>query len=486
MPARPSGPPCGTAPSWAARCRSAGEVAIRHVSSRSTVWAAQLSATGRLSDGVARAEQAGLTFAFRARLLAILVVFVWLLLSVEWPRNVYYACLAVGYFVLGYIPYRLRHHRFAEPIKLAFVVLDVTLVTVSILMPPPGDLSIDWPVQTRLRGQVFLFLLLLLPEAALTYSPRRVLWTGASILAIWSSGFVIINDLPGTLRYADVLASGARTDAEFLRMYVDPTYVSVASWSTQVVAIILFTVLTTLAVLRSRMHLVAEAKAEVGRSDLARYVSPDVAVALADQVSSGFGEPATREVAVLFADIVGFTGLSERLSPERTFALLNSFQERSSRVVIDHRGTLDKFLGDGLMATFGALRDERDAPARAIECAFALCKEVERWNAKRRERGTAAIRIAIGVHCGPVMVGNLGSDRRIEFTVVGDVVNVTSRLEKACRELECLVVVSDDCIRAAGSTRHRQPFERVVEVRLRGRANPLSVHLAGQPSGVSR
>ena len=123
------------------------------------------------------------------------------------------------------------------------------------------------------------------------------------------------------------------------------------------------------------------------RADLARYVSPDVAEALARRGGTAFGDPATRTVAVLFADIVGFTKLTETLSPERTFALLRSFQERSSAIVFKHGGTLDKYLGDGFMATFGSIGLQPDAPARALACAFELQQEIDRWSRKRSGRG---------------------------------------------------------------------------------------------------
>jgi adenylate cyclase len=178
------------------------------------------------------------------------------------------------------------------------------------------------------------------------------------------------------------------------------------------VVAVLFTGLLTLAVLRSRIHLLAEVKSEVVRLDLARYISPDVAEALTDHESWTFGDPSTRHVAVLFADIVGFTGLAERLSPYDVFALLQDFQLRSSRVVLNHKGTLDKYLGDGLMATFGALQHENDAAERAIACAFALRDEIELWSVERRMRAATSIRIAIGAHCGSTMVGNLGSERQ--------------------------------------------------------------------------
>ncbi len=125
---------------------------------------------------------------------------------------------------------------------------------------------------------------------------------------------------------------------------------------------------------------------------------------------------------MLFADMVGFTGLSEDLEPERAFALLRGFRERSCKVVFRHAGTLDKFLGDGFMATFGGLDGRGDGAARAVACAVDLQREIDAWTAKRAARGAPPIRVAVGVHCGPVVIGNIGADQRIEFTVIGDVV----------------------------------------------------------------
>ena len=342
---------------------------------------------GRPDGTIQQAEEAGLVFAFRARCLATLIVALAILVLVPWPRNLYYLAFAVGFYFLGYVPFRLRRHRHAEVIKLGFVVLDVCLITAAVLNFPSGGVSIDWPMQTRLRNQNFLFMLLLLGEAALTYSARRVIWTGASIAVVWS---LSLYQLPDSKRYGDM--ASLRSDADLLDLFLNPTYVSLPQWLTQLVATSILTALVATAVYRSRMHLLARVRAEVLRSDLARYVSPDVADALVHQTSSDFGAPSTRNVAVLFADIVGFTALNERLSPDRTFALLRSFQERSSRVVFRHQGTLDKFLGDGFMATFGSFREESDAAARAIACAFELHAEIERWNVKRGARQAERLR----------------------------------------------------------------------------------------------
>ncbi|HKH28068.1 MAG TPA: adenylate/guanylate cyclase domain-containing protein [Sphingomicrobium sp.] len=433
--------------------------------------------TGRARDSVEEAEEAGLVFAFRARCVAILVVAVSVVVLVAWPRDLYYLGFVAGFFVSGYVPYRLRRHPRAELIKLGFVVLDVALIAAAVLNFPSGGVSIDWPIQTRLRNQNFVFMLLLLGEAALTYSPRRVVWTGASIVTIWSLTFLSLYQLPDSKRYGDMGLQ--QTDSDLLDLFLSPTYVSLPQWLTQLVATSILTALLAIAVYRSRTHLLAQVQAQALRSELARYVSPDVADALAQRPSAEFGAPANRHVAVLFADIVGFTRLNERLSPERTFALLRSFRERSTAVVFRHQGTLDKYLGDGFMATFGALREEPDAAARAIACAFELQAEVERWNAKRSARQADRLSIAIGVHFGPVVVGNVGAEQRIEFTVVGDVVNVASRLEQATRELGCILAVSDDCVRAAARAGQSPRFDRSVHLQVRGRKVPLVVHVAG-------
>jgi adenylate cyclase len=219
-------------------------------------------------------------------------------------------------------------------------------------------------------------------------------------------------------------------------------------------------------------------EAEIVRADLARYVSPDVADALTAHAGTGFGEPTTRTVAVLFTDIVGFTKLTESLSPERTFALLRSFQERSCAVVFKHGGTLDKYLGDGFMATFGAIEEQPDASARALACAFDLQQEVNRWSEKRSRRGTDRLRVSVGIHCGPVTVGNLGAKQRVEFTVVGDVVNVASRLEEITREVGGSIAASDGCVRAAGPSEWLARFQETREITLRGRAQPILAHIA--------
>ena len=420
------------------------------------------------------AELAGLATAFRVRLCAVTVIAIWLLVSTSWPRNLYYLAVSLAFLALSYIPYAMRRHRAAWPIKLVCTVVDVALITSTILLPPLGDFALDWPVQTRTRGAEYLYVILLLAESALTYSPILVVWTGSVIVAAWSFGIGIIYNLADTAR----LSEGRRlTETQALEWFLSPYFVSITQVTIQVVTTVLFTLILAIAVLRSRNALIAQIKESAVRESLALYVSPDVANAMSDETTSDFGVPSKRKVAVMFVDIVGFTRMSEGRSPERALALLRSFQERGCSVIFRYEGTLDKFLGDGFMATFGGVEPKTDAAELALACAFDLLDTYAEWNAKRIARGAEPVYVSIGLHFGDVIVGNVGTSERKEFTVIGDVVNVASRLERATREMQASLLVSDACLDAAGGVPPGRSFSRTLPVDIKGRHGSVSAHL---------
>ena len=423
----------------------------------------------RIADAIAAEEQAGLSFAFAARSIAVVAVAIWLPTIVDAPRVYYYLAFVAGFFVLGLVPYLLRRHRYARLVKFAFTLLDVILITAVIIVPPPDAIAIDWPIQMRVRFAEYLYLLLLLIGSALSYSPINVLWTGLCVIVVWSTGVLTLYNLPDTIR----VTPGDPLPADVaLQTVLSPTFVSPFMLGNQVVLTAIATGLLAAAVARSRRMLLRHTRAEVTRADLARYVSPDVADAMIGG-RRDFGEPTARDVAVLFADLVGFTALAERLPPGRIVTLLTSFHARACRVVFRNGGTLDKYLGDGFMAVFGTLDDDPEAPARAVRCAIELQAEMDRWNAKRAARGAAAVPLGIGVHAGRVVVGNVGADARLEFTVIGDTVNVASRLERLTREHGCRIAVSEACLGAVAAG----GFVKLGPVHLPGRAQPIAVRI---------
>ncbi|MBX6369215.1 MAG: PAS domain S-box protein [Rhodospirillales bacterium] len=188
--------------------------------------------------------------------------------------------------------------------------------------------------------------------------------------------------------------------------------------------------------------------AERARTNLARYFSPNL-VELLIAKDEPIGQVRRQEVAVVFADLVDFTRLSARETPERTMMLLRDLHARLTDVVLSHGGTLEKFLGDGLMATFGTpVRGPRDA-SNALECTVGMIEAILSWNSQRIAAGEAPLRIGIGAHFGPVILGDVGTDRRLEYAVVGDTVNVANRLEEMTRRLGAAAVVSRALVEAA-------------------------------------
>jgi adenylate cyclase len=194
--------------------------------------------------------------------------------------------------------------------------------------------------------------------------------------------------------------------------------------------------------LRSRLRLYQER--HLLRDTLSRYVSPEMAQEILKnpELLKLGGE--RLEVTVLFADIRGFTSLSERLAPEKVVELLNTFFTEMVDLIFEYQGTLDKFLGDALMAEFGVPVAIPQAPARAVECALAMRRRLQEMQAQGR---TAIEGMRIGINTGEAIVGNIGSDKRMDFTVIGDVVNVAARLQEYAKELEAEILISDATFR---------------------------------------
>jgi PAS domain S-box-containing protein len=228
-------------------------------------------------------------------------------------------------------------------------------------------------------------------------------------------------------------------------------------------------------VLTVALDITAMKATERARANLARYVAPTMVELLA-RSDEPFGPARSQEIGVLFADLVGFTQFAEDASPEAVFALLRDFQSRLAKVVFAWGGTLDKFTGDGIMATFGSPAPSGRDAADALECARAIAIEMDALDRARRARGEASLRTSVGVHWGPALMGNIGDEKRLEFAVVGDTVNVASRLEGLTRDLRADVVASDAVIaRATREGLSAEPFVPRGRQTLRGRDEPVAV-----------
>lgn len=183
-----------------------------------------------------------------------------------------------------------------------------------------------------------------------------------------------------------------------------------------------------------------------------------------------------REMTVLFSDIVGFTGLSERLPPEEVGRLLNAYLDRMAACVLETRGTLDKFVGDAVMAEWNAPLAQTDHAARACETALRMLQEVDRADAAWRAGGSA-IDIRIGINSGELLVGNMGSPQVFDYTVLGNEVNTAARLEPLNKAYGTRIIVAEATRHAAEQQRPGDfAFRALGGVLLKGRAQPLRIH----------
>jgi class 3 adenylate cyclase len=180
-------------------------------------------------------------------------------------------------------------------------------------------------------------------------------------------------------------------------------------------------------------------KREAMRELFGKYLSKQVAERiLADDAESGLAG-VRREITVLFADVRGFTSYSERHAPEQVTKSLNEYFEVMVDVIAAHEGVLDKYIGDGLMVVFGAPMAQADHARRAVLTAIEMQAALRNLNRRRSERGDDPINIGIGVNTGPAISGNLGSIKRMEFTVIGDTVNLAARLESRAEKGQILI-----------------------------------------------
>jgi adenylate cyclase len=214
-----------------------------------------------------------------------------------------------------------------------------------------------------------------------------------------------------------------------------------------------------------------------------RYVSPEYVARLADEHESLKLGGERIPITVLFSDIRGFTSLSERLPAETVVEMLNEYLDRMADVVFRHGGTLDKFIGDAVMAFWNAPVPTPDHATRAAEAALDMMEELETLNRRWEAAGAAAaLQIGIGLNTGEAIVGNIGSlTRKLDYTAIGDPVNLAARLESATKEYGVNIIISETTRAALGEGRYQ--VDPLDEVRVKGKEQAVKIfELSGRRS----
>lgn len=422
----------------------------------------------------------GLYLAVRARWVALAVIGIMLPFLNPNPEVIYYEVLLIAFALNGWAQLKVWRVGTSRA-ELLLMFIDLALMTLAIVVPNPFS-AVDWSAAMQYRFGNFIYFFVFLAGATLSYSWRTVVamgnWTGG----LWAVGVAWVYLQPleqGAL--SDTIKAATGDDTRLFEL-LDPHAIMFDLRVQEIVVFLIVAVTLALGVRRANDLVAKQAAAERARTNLARYFSPNVVAELAEN-DDPFKRVRTQDIAVLFVDIVGFSSFAEDKSPEQTIATLREFHGRMETEVFEHKGTLDKYLGDGLMATFGTpFTSDHDA-SNALSCAMAMIEVVDQWNEQRAARGEEPIRASFGIHYGPATLGDIGANR-LEFAVLGNTVNVASRLENLTRNLGCRLLVSDDVLQRVGKETAAQlpklgDFRKQSAQKIRGLEKPITVWAFG-------
>jgi adenylate cyclase len=302
-----------------------------------------------------------------------------------------------------------------------FVALSV-VVDIGVLMLTIWSFHLQYqePPPIYLKAPTMLYAFILIALRTLRFEPWLVLLAGATAAAGWLA----------LVAYAVLGAGGAQITRDFAT-YAMSYQVLLGAEIDKVVSLVMVTLILTLGLVRARKLLFRAVADQLAASELSRFFAPEVAGRIRDSdMALEPGQAELRDAAILMVDLRGFTPLSHDLAPRDVMALLSEYQSRVVAAVRAHGGSIDKFMGDGILASFGATHPSARFAADALRALDAVLEGSAAWAEERRARGLPASHVGAAVATGPVMFGTIGDASRLEYTVIGEPVNLAAKLEK--------------------------------------------------------
>ncbi|MEM9106445.1 MAG: adenylate/guanylate cyclase domain-containing protein [Pseudomonadota bacterium] len=388
-------------------------------------------------------ELAAQKTALKGRVVALIAIGALITFVTPWPGPLFYYPLLLVFMLLGWAAYVVNGQSWDRPwFMFAFVTADFALLTFTLLYPNP-ILSFGLPPQFTLRYGSFIYFFVLLCGLAYLYRPGLVLWGGVSAAVSWGVGITWLYNRPGV-----VTEPVGATVGDLIALQADPSFIDLGVRLQETMVFLITAGLLALVVSRSRSIALRQANLASEKTNLSRYF-PRKTVDMLATKTNPLSQPREHMAAVLFADLVGFTSWAEGRPPRETINVLRDVHGLLAETIFRHEGTLDKFIGDGVMATFGTPEPSPRDAVNALSAAVDMADAFHNWRQNQAGENERSLQLAIGVHYGPIVLGDIGSDRRMEFAVLGDTVNVASRLEQANREVGSRCLISSDLVAAA-------------------------------------
>lgn len=330
------------------------------------------------------------------------------------------------------------------------VVVDVTVLMVTIWS---FHLQYEAPPALYLKAATLMYVFILIALRTLRFEPGMVILAGVTASLCWLVlvVYAIIHDQTcSNTELMEVLA-GAE-GCGITRMFSDYTMshkILIGAEIDKIVSIMMVAIILAIALVRARKLLIRAATEHQAAAELSRFFAPEVAGRIRDtdaQINPGDAE--LRDAAILMTDLRGFTPLTETLSPKEVMALLSDYQSRVVAAISAAGGSVDKFMGDGILASFGAAAPSASPAAEALRAADAILEATHRWQQDRKVTGLPAPSVGLALATGKVMFGAIGDASRLEYTVIGDPVNLAAKLEKHTKEEQvralCTAVAYDE------------------------------------------
>jgi adenylate cyclase len=331
----------------------------------------------------------------------------------------------------------------------AFTAADAVLVSLNLwTVLNTHQLSGSWTAALP----AILVVPLLMAVGTLRYRPAVQIWATAWFVAGLSAA-ALTRGLDGPGLSSDVAP-----------------FFALAPNTMRLLILILIGATTTYVIMRAYRLLVRASREAVQRAMLARFLPSEVAPLVAGSGEGAWRRGRRQRVAILFVDMRGSTKIAEEMDPAQLSVFVSSFRRRITRAARAFPGVIDKFIGDGAMIIFGVPAPGPDDAGRAVNCGREIIRLVENWSAKRNFQ--PPVRVGVGIHIGEAYCGIVGDEDRLEFTVLGDAVNVAARIEQATKEFAEPLLVSEDVAREAGGP---GAWREVTRDPLRGRLHQIGI-----------
>ena len=421
-------------------------------------------------DMFLRAEQSGLRLAIIGRTAALVLLGVWLVWSrARDPERAFdYALVLTVFVALGLAHYALIGTRFDKRwVKYAFIAIDIAILSALVATQPLFPSAPDLPRVMMYRSPVFPFYFIVLGIAAFSFSPGMVAWTGFAGSLGWLGAFLYSAGGPdGSLNWREIPARP--TEQDVMAVVLDPNFGGLSARIQEAFSLLVVAALIAIVMWRARSTLRRQLEAERDHAALFGMFGRFVPHTVVNAMIAGRGAlaPVQREATVLFADIAGFTEMTERAGAARTVEILNAYFDEVTRIIGAHNGVVTQFQGDAVLATFNVPIEDTGHATNAFQAALAILASVA-----GREFAGETIRVRIGINTGLLFAGNVGGGGRQSYTVHGDAVNLAARLEALCKEHRTSLLLTASTAKAL----HGAKVVPVGTVAVRGLAEPVTV-----------